>query len=730
MVQDRAWLSHRGDTIDSTYGESLPRLGQAGPTRGPEGDNVDRFGLLAAAVREYAIFVLDPHGYVTSWNPGAERIKGYRAEEIVGRHFSAFHTPEQVAAGAPQRELERAAAAGSHIGQGWRVRKDGTRFWAAVVITALRDSNGALRGFAKVVRDETEAHTRLERSSQRFTDLFALTPVGIGLFDQAGRLVDANSALCGLVGYSRRDLDGMPATELLHPRDRAEDFLPAVGEPVDQSGEANVSHRVLIRSDGQPLYCDLRREVSVQDDGSLFWLVVFQDVTERHQQAEALRHQAMHDALTGLPNRRAVNDRLSELLASPDAERVAVLFCDIDNFKRVNDSLGHDAGDELLVALARRLQRRLPEGCQAARLSGDEFVVICPDTDAVGGIEALSASVAALLRTAVPLRNQIVRVSAAVGAASPGGSEVGGSGSATAAGEDLLRFADAAMFEAKRRGTGRVSLANPALVASADRQLQLEGQLREAIDNDGLTLHYQPVVASDGTVVTAEALVRWPHPERGLLLPDAFLPVAEQGDLLDELDRWVLRTALREAATWPSVHGRGVGIAVNLAGLIPDKSHFVHDISEIIRETGIAWHRVILELVESCLIDLPSRPRQAMEKLTERGVRFAVDDFGTGYSSLARLKDLPAQIIKADRRFAAGVGTDPCDFAVARAVADMARAMGRQCVAEGVETATQFHILSSVGVDACQGWLFSRPVPAQQFRAILESQPTRSPNRV
>ncbi|MFC7341049.1 EAL domain-containing protein [Saccharopolyspora griseoalba] len=571
------------------------------------------------------------------------------------------------------------------------------------------DTRGAFYvGTAQDVTEQRTVATRMQRSSQRFADLVSITPVGIGLFDRSERLVDANDALCDLLGYRLEQLRGRGFHEVLHPEEN-DASLPAPAEP---GVRRRVPQRVLVRADGEPVYCELHTSTSVQDDGTEFWLVVFQDITERRRAAEALRYQATHDELTGLPNRTAVKDLLGKLLTGPGSDRVAVLFCDIDNFKRVNDSLGHDAGDELLVALARRLEGGIPADCIAARLSGDEFVVICPDVEAGGGVDSLATKVAALLRTAVPVHGQLVRVSSSIGAAVPSDDHT--------VGEDLLRFADAAMFEAKRRGAGKVALASSALIAAADRQLHLEGQLREALATDGLELHYQPVVDQDGAVVSAEALVRWPHPERGMLAPDAFLPVAEQGDLLRELDRWVLRTALREATTWPVRDDKPVNIAVNLAGLVPGGPDFVDSVADIVAETGIEWDRVILELVETALVDLPSRTRHEMRELVARGVRFAVDDFGTGYSSLARLKDLPAQIIKVDRRFVAGVGGDASDFAVARAVVDMARAMDRQCVAEGVETATQFELLRGVGVGSYQGWLFSRAVPAAEFRALLD----------
>ncbi|MCI2417271.1 EAL domain-containing protein [Saccharopolyspora sp. K220] len=564
------------------------------------------------------------------------------------------------------------------------------------------------------------ALTRLRRSSQRFTDLLAVAPVGIGLFDQSERLVDANDALCRLLGYRLDQLRGCTADDLSHPQDQAGSLRPAKGKLSPDGANPSVLQRLLLRADGQPVSCELHTSLSVQDDGSQFWLVVFQDITERHRQAEILHHRATHDDLTGLPNRAAVKELLGAYLNGPERTRTAVLFCDIDKFKRINDSLGHDAGDELLVALARILENGVPPECTVVRLSGDEFVIVCSDINAVGGLDALATRVSALLRTAIPVQGQLIRVSASIGAAMPS------QGNNTA--DDLLRFADVAMFEAKRSGLGKVSLASPTLIASADGQLHMEGELRAALARDELELHYQPVVASDGSIVGAEALVRWPHPERGLLTPGDFLPIAEQGDLLGKLDRWVLRAALHDAVQWPMANGQEIRIAVNLAGLVPGDPKFIPTISDTLNETGIDPARVVLELVETALVDLPTQARSAMHALAERGVSFAVDDFGTGYSSLARLKELPAQIIKADRRFISGIGGDPADFAVTRAVVDMARAMGRRCIAEGVETAIQFHVLKGLGVDAYQGWLFSHAIPHHDLRDLLRKGTLLTPD--
>ncbi|MGH3526624.1 MAG: EAL domain-containing protein [Pseudonocardiaceae bacterium] len=592
------------------------------------------------------------------------------------------------------------------------LRPDGTVRTVRCHGAAVPDASGSARllGTVQDVTEQRAAETRMMRSSQRFADLVAIAPVGIGIFDDNDRIVDANEALCKLLGYDLETLRGMSSEALAHPDDRADRLRTLRAQ--HGAGSYTVPQRMLLRADGDPVYCELNVSASVQDDGQRFLLVMFTDITDRRRVAASLSYRATHDELTGLPNRAAITDTLTEMLACGDRD-IAVLFCDIDNFKRVNDALGHDAGDELLVALARWLQDGLPPGCTAGRLSGDVFVVISSDVAAQGGISSLVATVSGLLRTATPLRGQVIRVSTAIGVAVPDAS--------TRSAQDLMRFADAAMFEAKRTDTGHFAMADPALIESADQQVELECQLREAIARDELQLHYQPVVNPDGVIVSAEALIRWQHPERGMLSPALFLPVAERGGLMRELDRWVLRTALREARGWVAWDGRPVAVAVNLAD--PGDSDFVATVATAVAESELPWDRLVLELVETVLVDLPGATRQVMAELVERGARFAVDDFGTGYSSLARLKELPAQIVKLDGRFISGVCDDQQDFAVVRAVVDMARAMGRVCVAECVETADQFQVLRDLGVDAYQGWLFSRALPAPDFRALLMRGP-------
>ncbi len=577
---------------------------------------------------------------------------------------------------------------------------------------------GVVRDMTVERRDEAERRTAADRArnaGRRFVDLMALTPGGVILIDPAGRVVEANEGMGVLLGVPVERLSGLPAGWLAAdlPVEDAErqrpGWLPPLPLPVHGY---RVGVAPLRRGDGTTVWCELRVSATSADDGGWFWLVGCSADSERRHAAEPPRGVGTLDPLTRLPDRAASVELLDRLLTGPGRERVAVVCGDLDDFARVNSSLGHEAGDDLLVSLAGRLQRELPAGCTAARRSGDEFVVICADHAEVGGPDQLAATVADLLRTNLTVCGRPVQMTASVGLAVPApGGEVRAA--------DLLRFAEVAMRDAKRRQPrGGIGTATDGVVNSAARALELEAELRAAIADDGLILEYQPVVDGDGTVLSAEALVRWPHPERGVLAPADFLPLAQRSGLLRDLDVWVLRTAVTEAMTWPTRRGRPA-VAVNLAGLLPGDADFLTTVTTIVEDSGLPWDQLVLELVETSLVALPARALAAMRTLVDRGVRFAVDDFGTGYSSLARLKDLPAQIVKVDRAFVTAIADDGADFAVVRAVVDMARAMGRVTVAEGVETAEQFRVLRSIGVEAFQGWLLARPLPPRVLRDVL-----------
>ncbi|MBB5158697.1 EAL domain-containing protein [Saccharopolyspora phatthalungensis] len=536
-------------------------------------------------------------------------------------------------------------------------------------------------------------------------ELFNALPVAMAVHDDQGNLLAVNEALCELLGYARAEITTMTWADLLDSQN---------GEPAARH-ELMRHQRSLVGAHGQRVFCDVHSTRSEHADESV-WLTAVLDVGQRRRYIGQLHDELIYDELTGLLNRRGIWQLLSRLLAENTDGQLAVLFCDLDNFKRINDSLGHEVGDELLSVLATRLRHGLPPGCTPARHSGDEFLVVCADLAAAGGLDALTDIVSELLTTTIVPRGYEIAVSASIGAATVS--------DPSHTPQDLLRFADSAMYHAKNQGGARVVRADPDLTNSLEQEMQLEGQLRLAIIRDELVLHYQPIVDQAGRVIGAEALLRWPHPEHGLLSAEAILPAARRAGLLAELDRWVLRTALHEAVQWPHTEaGRPVGIAVNLGSQLLHSPKFADDLAGIVTDCGIAWDRVTLEITETDLLDLTPGTLAAMTDLVARGVRFAVDDFGTGYSSLERLKDLPVQVIKLDRKFVSGVGDDPVDTAIAGAALSIAQARGISCIAEGVENTDQLYRLAALGYDTHQGFLFSAAVPGAELRTLINCSP-------
>ena len=676
------------------------------PGTNPEGNPADReFLQLALALNDAVRWVYSFSQDEVRWaSPGLERLLSMpgAAPEQQHSRLRELAAPLIVSARtAPVwRDLELEQSFRSPEGRERAVRFRARRAW--------RDGEEELRG---VVTDTSEAHNdrrELADLAERYRLLTELTPVAICVH-QDGVITYVNSAAVDLV-EANSDADvldrpitefiGTPALSALRERIAALDAPGATSPPTEVTVNRFDGSTVLIES----------VSVRIMWRGRPAYQVILRDITEQRAAEDQLRYQAAHDELTGLLNRTGVNDVLAEL-TDAQRTRTALLFCDIDNFKRINDSLGHEAGDELLTTLAHRLVQEVPPDCSVARISGDEFLIVCPDVGPGEELDRVATRVSEALRTVVPVRDELVSVSASTGAAVFEGGMTG---------QDLLRYADMAMFHAKSRGPGRVSLVNPALISAVEAQVHLEGQLREAMRTDQLALYFQPIVDADGTVVQVEALLRWPHPEHGLLAPGTILPVAQQADLLRELDCWVLRTALTEAAQWPADGTRRPAVAVNLARLLPTDPHFFEDVTAIIAGSGIAPERVVLEMVETELVELTAAAHRAMTELAERGVRFAIDDFGTGYSSLARLKDIPAQTIKLDRRFVASVDEDTVDHAIARAVIDITGVLGRTCVAEGVETTSQLRTLAELGIDLYQGYLFSRPLPVAELRAGLQ----------
>ena len=418
-------------------------------------------------------------------------------------------------------------------------------------------------------------------------------------------------------------------------------------------------------------------------------------------------HQATHDALTGLANRTRILDCLEERLLRPDdVAGIGVLFVDLDRFKLVNDSLGHEVGDEVLRTMARRLAGCVRPGDLVGRLAGDEFVVVCSglhgEIDAVG----LSDRICRELATPCKVGDRELVVTASVGVAHA----VPGVGA-----DQLLRDADVAMYQAKQRGRSRTEVFGNSMRAELLERVELEHELRLAILRDEFRLHYQPTMSlSSGRVLLVEALVRWEHPVRGLVPPDQFIPVAEDTRLIVPIGGWVLRQACRDLAAWRLEHPElaGLHVSVNLSACQFADDDLVSSVAAALEETGLPPDALWLEITESVVMDGVEKTVETLAALKALGVHLSIDDFGTGYSSLSYLKRFPIDVLKIDRSFVDGFGTDPEDEAIVTAVVRLAQALGLETVAEGIENPRQLVGLSELGCDAGQGYFFSRPLSA------------------
>ncbi len=479
---------------------------------------------------------------------------------------------------------------------------------------------------------------------------------------------------------------------------------------------------VLIKGEGRPYgvfgAASRRLHDFSQEDVNFMQALanVLANAIERRRTEEQTQHEALHDPLTGLPNRNLFLDRLQHALsvAARRETPIAVLFLDLDQFKLVNDSLGHAAGDELLAAVAPRIEGALRPGDTVARFGGDEFAVLAEDVGNERGATRIAERIAESLARPFILREREHFVSASAGIAIGEGKE---------APEALIRDADSALYRAKEHGRGGYEIFDEVMRSRVIEHMQIENDLRRAIQHEELELHYQPVVKlSDGSVVAMEALLRWNHPDRGMVGPLAFIPVAEESRLIVPIGRWVIEQACRQAALWQQLNpdSAPVSVAVNLSARQVADPDLLSHIEGSIRANRIDPSTLWLELTESTLLDETSFVERTLEALKGLGVRLVLDDFGVGFSSLGYLKRLPLSMIKLDRSFVENLADSSHDAAIVRAVSEMADTIGIGVVAEGVETEDQVLMASALGCGYAQGFHFAEPVPGAQIERLLE----------
>jgi len=551
--------------------------------------------------------------------------------------------------------------------------------------------------FSRLLRD-----VEVRVSAERYADAaFSRAPVGIVLRDRFLNLITCNQSFLDFVGAETVDeLVGTGPSELY--ADRFED-VAWLDNDGSLSGEAAFRRR-----DGGQVWGQMRGSVVGGDGGEEFWLVHIEDITRRRRNEQLLRFQATHDELTGLPNRRRLLDQVRSITAT--GTEVAVLLLDLDRFKNINDSLGHDRGDQLLVTIADRIRLAIRPGDTVARLGGDEFSVLLPGPVTVADAEFVAGRMLRIIGEPVFLGGQTVFPAASIGIALVGPDE-----DVT----DLLRRADTAMYRAKAQGRAQHAVFDEQLQMAVTTRMATEAGLRGALRNDDFLVYYQPEVSiEDGRMLGAEALVRWNHPQRGVLAAAEFIDVAEETGLVVEMGELVLAQAVLEAASWPGGDD-GPTVRVNLAAAQLQRDDTVALVRFALHDSGLPAHRLCLEITESAVMSDIERSEAILYRLKELGVQLAVDDFGTGFSSLAYLKRFPVDALKIDRAFVTGLADDPEDRAFVRSIISLAEALDLDVVAEGVETLEQAQVLTQLGCHRAQGYLYARPAPAVELASFL-----------
>ncbi|WP_339670234.1 EAL domain-containing protein [Dasania marina] len=571
------------------------------------------------------------------------------------------------------------------------------------------------------------AQQQLADSEQRHRHILNSTADAFIAMDSLGSVTAWNHAAQRIFGWNSEQALGRTVAELIVP--------PAFREAHQQgmqrflsSGQASILGQTL---ELPAMHCkghEFPIEItlwSIQENGDWSFFAFARDISARKRQQDELKHQALHDALTGLPNRLLLLDRLEQHLGQRKEQRsgLAALFVDLDHFKRINDSFGHEAGDSALIEVAKRLQQAVRPHDTVARLAGDEFVIACPDINSHRDAAIIAQRILDTLAPPMQLLGDSIFLNASVGIALA---------DQYSSAENLISAADIAMYEAKGSGRGAYQLFDERMQIQVSTQLRVENEIRHALEHDKqqFCLHFQPIIEShSGDIIFLEALVRWQHPQRGLLSPIEFIPIAEETGLIVPLGEWILELACQEANSWQQrcQLNRPLGISVNLSGRQLAQADLAQTIHDIMARAQLnpARFKLGFEVTETEIMRDPATASATLQTLRELGAHISIDDFGTGYSSLAYLKQFPVNTIKIDRSFIINIAQDPADQAIVSSVVHLAHALNFAVVAEGVETPEQAQMLREMKVDYIQGYLFAKPQPSEQLLKLINQQKGR-----
>ncbi len=670
-----------------------------------------------------AILMAGADEKVVTINPAFESLFGFAAAEVIDRKINDLITP-------PDRHdeatwLSSRTFGGETVAQRTvRRRKDGTPVPVEVFGVPVVQDEQVVFVYGIYV-DQTErlrAEAALRESEEKFRSLAEQSLQGIFVIKN-GMVAYANKMMADITGFGLEEIlqfDQAALEQIIHPADRSFVIAAANGFEIGDGRVSPQSEYRLITKSGA-LKWVLQQTRTVRFDGELGVEGVLVDITKRKHAEEQLLHSALNDSLTGLPNRASFYDRVDLALERARGRNnapFAVLFLDLDRFKLINDGYGHQAGDRLLVEIAHRLRRAVRPGDTVARLGGDEFTVLIPDIQ--GGDEAIS--VARRIHDALSRPFQV------------GGQEVFTTASTGIAissprydnPDEILRDADIAMYQAKAEGRARHFMYDESMHPLVLSKLHMENDLRRALEREEFVLHYQPIVdTTTGRIVACEALVRWQHPERGLLPPGEFLSVAEETGLINPLGEWVLRTGCRQARLWmlELEPDDSPAVSVNLFSRQFSRPELVIYIEDLLAKVGLPADRLQLEITESAVIDVPELAIAVLLRLRDIGVKVHLDDFGTGYSSLAYLQRFAVDFIKIDQGFVQRLGSNGGGSAIVQTIVTLAQNLGMDALAEGIETREQLKIVHELGCTFGQGYLFAKPMPPTELLELMRRGP-------
>jgi diguanylate cyclase (GGDEF)-like protein/PAS domain S-box-containing protein len=668
------------------------------------------------------VVITDLQDCVLHVNSRMSKLVGCTVTEMIGKpsgqFFSAIEGWLQFHAGQATQERQRF--------YGWKEgqlqRKDGRKFWAEVNATLLCTNAGEPTGTLITVKDITERKWLEEYL--RLLESVVVNANEIVMISQAEptedplnlRIVYINDAFLRVTGYNSSEVIGKSAHLLLGEETAAKE--------VDRIRAAQLKHEaikaelVLHRKDGSTFWVDLNTVPIRDEQGKVTHFVsVMREVTERKQVEEQLRRNAFHDSLTGLPNRLLFMERLSHTVdrikQNPDLQ-FAVLFLDLDRFKVINDSLGHMIGDQLLVAIARRLESCVSQKDTVSRLGGDEFTILLESIQDVEDATKIAERVHQALSTPFNLNGHEVFTSVSIG--------ITMSTTAFERPEDMLRGADIAMYRAKASGKACHEIFDTDMHTRVVNLLQLENDLRRAVERQEFLLHYQPIVAlATGRIVGFEALVRWQHPDQGMVSPIKFVPIAEETGLIIPIGHWVLKEACQQMKLWQDCFPQDppLTISVNLSSRQFSQPSLIGQIRKLLTDTGLNAHSLKLEITESAIMENTELAMDTLLQLKAMGIQLSVDDFGTGYSSLGYLYRFPMDVLKVDRSFISRVDVDGEKLELVRTIITLAWNLGMDVVAEGVETTKQLAQLKALKCEYAQGYLFSKPLNREDAEKLM-----------